>query len=118
MDVDAVAIGSFFAGPTFTAPPAAAVKGSSTLRQPPERFASLAGGGHCGTSDERCSVDSSHEQVTTHLSKGPRWGRRAAISLAASKALCSYTCAAQFVQTRLHWRQRRREVPGVSRVHA
>ena len=26
MDVDAVAIGSFFAGPTFTAPPAAAVK--------------------------------------------------------------------------------------------
>jgi len=45
---------------------------SSTLRQPPERFASLAGGGHCGTGDKRCSVDSSHEQVTTYLSKGLR----------------------------------------------
>ena len=67
MDVDAMAIGSFFAGPTFHCAACCSRQSSSTLRQPPERFASLAGGGHCGTGDERCSMDSGHEQVATYL---------------------------------------------------
>jgi len=59
-------------------------------------------------------------RASDHLSlEGAALGSTSRASLlAASKALCSYTCAARVVQTRLHWRQRRRKVPGVLRVHA
>ena len=118
MDVDAVAIGSFFAGPTFTAPPAAAVKAAQRSASHLSASPTWPAEDTAARADERCSVDSSHEQVTTSLEGAALGSTSRASLLAASKALCSYTCAARVVQTRLHWRQRRREVPAVLQVHA
>jgi len=118
MDVDAVAIGSFFAGPTFTVPPAAAVKAA-------QRSAS-----HLSASPAWPAADTAARATIAPpwiraTSKWPPISRRGRagvdeprLSLGCKhKALCA-TCAARVGRTRLHWCQRRRELRGISRVHA